>query len=161
MLLGFLVGHPLGMEPGVVALAGSLVMILVCRMDMHHTLERVEWNVVFFFTGLFMLIGALEHNGAIEMLSHLILDWTGGDFALTLLAVLWFAGIASAIVDNIDSNHSGAASRRSRTAATTCPVASAGVPVCTTRKRRSRSERAASGSNANSSPSRVAMRTPP
>ena len=101
VLLGFLVGHPLGMEPGVVALAGSLVMILVCRMDMHHTLERVEWNVVFFFTGLFMLIGALEHNGAIEMLSHLSLDWTGGDFALTLLAVLWFAGIASAIVDNI------------------------------------------------------------
>ena len=76
-------------------------MVLVCGMDLHKVLERVEWNVVFFFTGLFMLIGALEHNGAIEALSHMILEWTGGDFGLTLLAVLWFAGICSAIVDNI------------------------------------------------------------
>ena len=101
ILLGFLIGHPLGMEPGVVALGGSMVMVLVCGMDMHKTLERVEWNVVFFFTGLFMLIGGLEHNGAIEMLSEFILDWTERDFALTLIAVLWFAGVASAIVDNI------------------------------------------------------------
>ncbi|TNE90744.1 MAG: hypothetical protein EP330_07395 [Deltaproteobacteria bacterium] len=101
VLLGFLVGHPLGLEPGVVALAGSLVMVLVCGMDMHKTLERVEWNVVFFFTGLFMLIGALEHNGAIELLSELILEWTGGKFGLTLIAVLWFAGVASSVVDNI------------------------------------------------------------
>jgi Na+/H+ antiporter NhaD/arsenite permease-like protein len=101
VLVAFFAGHALHLEPGVVALAGALVMVLVCRIDLHKVLERVEWNVVFFFIGLFMLIGALEHNGAVEALSEVILAWTGGNFALTLIAVMWFAGIASAVVDNI------------------------------------------------------------
>ncbi len=101
VMVGFFASHSLGLEPGMIAMAGALVMALVCKVDLHHLLEKVEWNAVFFFIGLFMLIGALEHTGAIAALGRLMLDLTGGSFPLTVIAVLWFAGVASAIVDNI------------------------------------------------------------
>ena len=101
ILIGFFVSHALHLEPGVIAIAGGLVMALVTRTDLHHALEKVEWNSVFFFIGLFMMIGALEHHHVFESLGHTLVAWTGGNFVLTALAVLWFAAIASAIVDNI------------------------------------------------------------
>lgn len=101
MLVAFFAGHALHIEPGIVAIAGGIIMALVCREDLHHALEKVEWNSVFFFVGLFMLIGALEHNHVFEKLGLVMLDWTQGNFLLTVMTVLWFAAIASAIVDNI------------------------------------------------------------
>lgn len=101
ILAGFFASHAVGIEPGIIALAGSLVMALVCGTDLHHALEKVEWNSVFFFVGLFMLIGALEHNQVFEKLGHLIASWTAGNFALTVMVVLAFSAVASAIVDNI------------------------------------------------------------
>jgi Na+/H+ antiporter NhaD/arsenite permease-like protein len=101
LLGGFFASHALGIEPGIIALAGALVMALVCQTDLHHALEKVEWNSVFFFVGLFMLIGALEHNHVFETLGHHIAQWTQGNFLLTVMVVLWFAAVASAIVDNI------------------------------------------------------------
>ncbi len=101
MLVGFFVSHALHLEPGLIAIAGGLIMAVVCGVDLHHALEKVEWASVFFFVGLFMLIGALEHHQVFEQLGHTLLDLTGNDFALTVMLVMWFAAIASAIVDNI------------------------------------------------------------
>ena len=101
ILVAFFASHSVGLEPGIIALAGALLMAVVCEVDLHHVLEKVEWNSVFFFIGLFMLIGALEHNHVFEALGHTILDLTQGNFVLTVLTVMWFAALASAIVDNI------------------------------------------------------------
>lgn len=97
----FFASHAIGIEPGIIALAGALIMSVVTRSDLHHVLEKVEWNSVFFFIGLFMLIGALEHNKVFETLGHWIAAQTAGNFILTVMVVLWLSAVASAIVDNI------------------------------------------------------------
>ena len=101
MLIGFFVSHALHLEPGIIAISGGLLMAVVCGIDLHHALEKVEWNSVFFFVGLFMLIGALEHHHVFEELGRVMLRVTDGNFAMTVLVVMWFAALASAIVDNI------------------------------------------------------------
>lgn len=101
IILSFFLSHSLGLEPGIIAIVGAVVMGIVCKRDLHHDLTTVEWNSVFFFVGLFMLIGALEYNGVFEKLGHLMLDITGGNLLMTVLVILWFSAIASSIVDNI------------------------------------------------------------
>ena len=101
MLVGFFISHAVHLEPGLIAIAGGLIMAVVCGDDLHHALEKVEWASVFFFVGLFMLIGSLEHHQVFEQLGHALLHATGNDFGRTAMLVLWFAAVASAIVDNI------------------------------------------------------------
>lgn len=101
ILLAFFSSHALGIEPGIIALSGALIMAVVCRIDLHHALEKVEWNSVLFFVGLFMLIGALEYNEVFQSIGEWMLGATQGNFLLTVLTILWFSAILSAIVDNI------------------------------------------------------------
>lgn len=101
VLVGFFTSHFIHVEPGIIALCGGLLMALVCKMDIHHVLEKVEWATILFFAGLFMLIGALEINGVFELLGSAIIAMTHGNLLLTVIAILWFSACFSAIVDNI------------------------------------------------------------
>ncbi|UCC44761.1 MAG: ArsB/NhaD family transporter, partial [Candidatus Zixiibacteriota bacterium] len=101
VMLGFIGGRWLHIEPGIVALAGGVLMVLVCKYDLSAVIEHVEWNTVFFFIGLFMLVGSLEANGVFEELGRLLIDWTHGNLFAAALIILWSAAILSAIVDNV------------------------------------------------------------
>lgn len=101
ILLGFFTSRFTGFEPGIVALAGSVVMMVVCRVDIHVALNKVEWATILFFIGLFMLISALEHNGLFEKSGDLLVHATEGNLLLTVMVILWVSAFASAIVDNI------------------------------------------------------------
>jgi len=101
ILAGFFGGRLLDIEPGIIALAGAMVMVLVCKKDIHHSLLHVEWNTILFFSGLFMMISALEHHHVFEAMGEYILHICGGNLMATALTILWFSAIASAIVDNI------------------------------------------------------------
>lgn len=101
IIIGFLAGRVLDVEPGIVALGGAFLMAIVCKIDLHKIMEKVEWGTILFFVGLFMLIGALEHIGLFEKMGHVILDLCGGNLLATAIAILWFSALASAIVDNI------------------------------------------------------------
>jgi Na+/H+ antiporter NhaD/arsenite permease-like protein len=101
ILAGFFCGRLLDIEPGIIALGGAMLMVLVCKKDIHHSLLHVEWNTILFFAGLFMMIAALEHHHVFEKMGDYILHICGGNLMATVLTILWFSAIASAIVDNI------------------------------------------------------------
>jgi len=97
----FFVHKPLHLEPATVALAGATVMLLISRQSLEKALSGIEWPTLFFFIGLFVMVGALEHTGAIGEIADGIADVTAGDRTAELLGILWVSGIASGIVDNI------------------------------------------------------------
>lgn len=101
VMLGFFLGRTLNIEPGIVALAGAALMALICKADMHSVMQKVEWTTMFFFIGLFIMVGALELNGVFDILGTYVLALTKGNLFLTVVAVLWTSAILSAIVDNI------------------------------------------------------------
>lgn len=101
IILGFFTSRLTGFEPGIVALAGAVLMMIVCKIDVHAALQKVEWGTILFFIGLFMLISALEHNGLFEKSGEFLVSATKGNLLATALVILWTGAIASAIVDNI------------------------------------------------------------
>ena len=64
-------------------------------------LEEVEWNTIFFFIGLFIIIGGLEATGGIKLMAQWIIDVTNGSQTLASMIILWGSGIISGIIDNI------------------------------------------------------------
>jgi Na+/H+ antiporter NhaD/arsenite permease-like protein len=100
-ILLFFLHKPLHLEVATVALAGATVMLLVTKQEVEKALSGIEWSTLFFFLGLFVMVGALEHVGAIQEVADFIADVTGGDRTAELLGITWGAAIGSAVVDNI------------------------------------------------------------
>lgn len=102
VILGFVLHGKLGYQPATVALAGaSLLLLLSGTKEPHQAFAEVEWTTIFFFIGLFILIGGIVKVGLIEWLSLKLLALTGGNLFATSMAVGWFSGFASAFIDNI------------------------------------------------------------
>jgi Na+/H+ antiporter NhaD/arsenite permease-like protein len=102
VLIGFIFHGVLEYEPATIALFGAgLLLLLSGTHEPHHVLSEVEWPVIFFFIGLFIMVGGLVKVGAIGMLSTKILALTHGNLFQTSMLILWFSAIASAVVDNI------------------------------------------------------------
>jgi Na+/H+ antiporter NhaD/arsenite permease-like protein len=100
-IVGFFLHSPLHLEPAVVALAGAAAMLLVAADDVERALEQVEWSTIFFFLGLFVMVGGLEAQGIVEDVARLLGDVTAGSRTAEAIAILWGAAAGSALVDNI------------------------------------------------------------
>ena len=100
-ILTFFVHRQLHLEPATVALAGATAMILVTSQSVERALAGIEWPTLFFFLGLFVLVGGLEERGAIDELAQGVGALTGGDRTAELLGIAWVSAFGSAIVDNI------------------------------------------------------------
>lgn len=100
-ILGFASHHALGVESATIALLGAGILLLIGKVDVEEVLEEVEWPTIFFFMGLFVMVGALETVGVLEILASGLINLTGGSVVITSLLILWVAAIASAFLDNI------------------------------------------------------------
>ena len=100
-ILVFFAHQQLHLEPATVALSGATAMLLVSRQPLERALAGIEWPTLFFFVGLFVMVGALEHTGAISELADAIADVTGGDRTAELLGITWVSAFGSGLVDNI------------------------------------------------------------
>lgn len=100
-VLFFLVHGVFHLESATIAMAGAIVILFISGLKIDKILHGVEWKTIFFFAGLFILVGGLKASGAIEQLAKGVLDLTQGDLVLTTMAILWVSAIASAFLDNI------------------------------------------------------------
>ncbi|WP_028065153.1 SLC13 family permease [Solirubrobacter soli] len=101
IIVAFFIHRPLHMEPATVALAGASLMLAVSRQRLDEVLRGIDWPTLFFFLGLFVMVGALEHGGAIHSLSQALIDLTGGDRTAELLGIAWISALVGGVVDNI------------------------------------------------------------
>ena len=101
MMLGFFFHTYLHLEAGIIALAGGMILLLICRAESNEALMQVEWGVIFFFIGLFMMSSALQHNGVIGFLADSMLKLSRNNLTATCLILLWGSAILSAFLDNI------------------------------------------------------------
>jgi len=99
-VVGFFLQQVTGFNPAVVALAGAAVAMIVCGPEVERVLHEVEWPTILFFVGLFVMVGALEATGFIEMVAKALAS-ASESLAVTALVVIWGSGFASGIVDNI------------------------------------------------------------
>lgn len=99
VILGFVTHDITHIQTCVCAMAGASILLLFEKP--HEILHEVEWNTIFFFIGLFVIIGGFEAAGGIEIMAKWLLDITHGSQALASMVILWGSGILSGIIDNI------------------------------------------------------------
>ncbi len=118
VLFGFIVGHGHGYEPGTVALGGASLLMLLDMFKrkrgktyilsnpkqthaVEHIFKEVEWDTIFFFMGLFIIVTGVEASGILGIMAEEMLAITEGNMVATGMAILWISTIFSAFINNI------------------------------------------------------------
>ncbi|MDD2921057.1 MAG: ArsB/NhaD family transporter [Anaerolineales bacterium] len=100
-VLFFFVHHLLHIQPSFVALSAAAVALIWVQPDIHEVLKKVEWSVLLFFGALFIMVGGLEHSGALEMVVGVFESMSAIPPVLFGVIIIWVVAILSAIVDNV------------------------------------------------------------
>ena len=82
----------------VVAMGAAVVMMLLHAKDVERDLENVEWSLVFFFVGLFVVIGVMEKAAVLLKIGNLLDGLTAGTGNVGLM---WLTAVFSSVTDNI------------------------------------------------------------
>ncbi len=97
ILAGFLLHGAMNILPSVVALTGAILLLAVARVSPDEVLAEVEWSTLFFFVGLFVVVGALDKVGVISAAGRALVSSVQNPYLLRIL-ILWISGVASAFL---------------------------------------------------------------
>lgn len=100
-ITGFILHQTLQLHSATIAMTGAAILLLAGRLDPEEVFKNIEWNTIFFFIGLFILVGGLEITGIINRVAHWAMTVTQGNNILMHVLILWLSAIGSAFVDNI------------------------------------------------------------
>ena len=99
VILGFVTHDITHIETCVAAMLGASFLLLFEKPT--DILRDVEWNTIFFFIGLFIIIGGVEASGGIKLMAEWILKVTQGSQEAASMLILWASGVISGFIDNI------------------------------------------------------------
>ena len=99
VILGFLTHDITHIATCIIAFIGASILLLFENPE--ETFKEVEWNTIFFFIGLFIIIGGFEAAGGIKLMADWLLKVTAGSQQIASYVILWASGILSGIIDNI------------------------------------------------------------
>ena len=99
----------LEIEIHAIALAGAGLALIAARPVeeelregfINDVVDKVEWQALIFFAGLFILVGAVGDVGYLEKMANWIFDNFGDDEVMLAVAIIWVSAICSALIDNI------------------------------------------------------------
>ena len=105
LAVSFLVVHTfLGVSAALATLLPAFLILVYESSrsnEVQHVLARIDWQIFFFFGGLFILVAALGKTGVLSMLGNEMIQVSGGNLALSVTLVLWVSALISQVVDNV------------------------------------------------------------
>ncbi len=94
------------MEVSIAALFGASLLftfgLLTKKINLLELIEKdIEWTTLLFFMFLFILVGAVEETGLLDIIADGVLYLAQGNLIAAICLILWVSAIMSAFVDNI------------------------------------------------------------
>jgi len=100
-ILGFLLEEHIHMAPSFIALAAASIGLLWVHPDVKETLKLISWDILLFFACLFVMVGAMEASGVLQLLADYIVTGVNLPPVVFGVLILWLVATLSALVDNV------------------------------------------------------------
>ena len=85
----------------VVAFLFAMLFVLLSGIEPKRIFREVDWTALFFFIGLFLIVGAMEEFWVLTWIGDNVAQLTGNNPALSTVTMLWITGLTSGAIDNI------------------------------------------------------------
>ena len=100
-VVGFVFAQQLGVGMDFVAMVGATAALLFAGKGVEDAIAKVNWTVILFFMGLFIIIGCVKQTGALAWVAQQVIELSGNRIELLVPLLGVFSAVASSIVDNI------------------------------------------------------------
>lgn len=97
----FIFQGPLHISSELIALSAAATALVWVRPSIREVLQRVDWPVLLFFTGLFVMVGGLEAAGVFEPIAEALAPIGRTNPRLLGVVIIWVVAALSALVDNV------------------------------------------------------------
>ena len=101
VIIAFITHHLHEISLASIALGGGFIMMMVTRQDPEEILKEVEWPTLFFFLGLFVIVGGLEKTGVITYIADRMIGVTNGQMEVATQLVLWVSALSTTFINSI------------------------------------------------------------
>lgn len=85
----------------VVAFIFAMLFVLLSGIETKRIFREVDWTALFFFIGLFIIVGAMEEFWVLTYIGDTVSEITGNNPVLSMISMLWITGFTSGAIDNI------------------------------------------------------------
>lgn len=100
-VLGFVFAQQMGVGMDFIAMVGATAALLFAGKGVEDAIHKVNWTVILFFMGLFIIIGCVKQTGALAVVAQQVIRLSDNRIELLVPLLGGFSAIASSIVDNI------------------------------------------------------------
>ncbi len=97
----FVFQRPLHISSELIALSAAAVALVWVRPNTREVLERIDWSVLLFFVGLFVMVGGLDAAGVFEPIAEALTPLGHSNPRLLGVVIIWVVAALSALVDNV------------------------------------------------------------
>ncbi len=101
IILGFVLNSFIEKGLAIISLSGAILLVTIAKRKPEEIFKHVEWDTLFFFIGLFMLIKGVEEIHFIDLLGDKITHLTEGNFKLAAVVLLWASAGFTSIIGNV------------------------------------------------------------
>lgn len=101
VILGFVLNNFINKGLAVISLSGAVVLMILAKKTPHDAFKAVEWDTLFFFIGLFIMVKGLENIKIIEYVGEELVKLTEGRFKLASLLLMWISAMFASILGNV------------------------------------------------------------
>lgn len=97
----FILQSALHISSELIALSAAAAALVWIRPNIREVLLRVDWTVLLFFAGLFVMVGGLEAAGVFEPIAEALAPMAHTNPRLLGVVIIWVVAALSALVDNV------------------------------------------------------------
>lgn len=101
VLVGFILNNFINKGLAIISLSGAIFLVVITKRKPKEIFENVEWETLFFFIGLFMMIRGIENLNIINIVGDKLIKLTSGKFDMAVLAVTWLSAGFTSIIGNV------------------------------------------------------------
>ena len=101
VIIGFILNNFVDKGLAIISLSGAIFLSLLAKRSPKEMFEGVEWETLFFFIGLFMMIKGIENLNVIKFIGDKLIGMTEGRFNIATMSIMWISSGFTSIIGNV------------------------------------------------------------
>ncbi len=101
VIMGFILNNFIDKGLAIIALSGAVFLSVLAKRGPKEIFEGVEWETLFFFIGLFMLVKGIENLEIIKFLGDKLIHITEGKFEVATISIVWISSLLTSVIGNV------------------------------------------------------------